>query len=106
MKAKDLRRTVARLAAPRQESGIVGAFRGPAQSARTVRSYRFDEWRRLIGAVVDVRLDGEPWLTGMVDAATMDHSIAWITRDGPLGRILIDKESGHTIWIAPAQLQE
>lgn len=72
----------------------------------TSRCYQFNEWHRLVGAIVDVKLDGEPYLSGMVDAATTDHSIAWIAQEGPIGRILIDKKSGHSIWIAPTQLQE
>jgi hypothetical protein len=69
------------------------------------RSVRIDDWRRLIGAVVDVRQAGRHFRSGLIEAVTSDDAIAWLAQDGPVGRMLIDKKSGHTIWISPMQLQ-
>lgn len=71
-----------------------------------MRGYPFDEWDRLVGATVEVRLNGNRVRTGLVDAATPDGSIIWLSQDGPLDRVLIEKAQGYEMWISPAQLRE
>lgn len=78
---------------------------GMPQFQQEKRSVRTDDWWRVVGAVVEVRRDGRHLRSGLVEAVTRDGAVAWLAQDGPVERMLIDKESGHTIWISPVQLQ-
>ena len=83
-----------------------GGGSGMPRFQQEKRSVRVDDWWRVAGAVVEVRQDGRHLRSGLVEAVTRDGAVAWLAQDGPVGRMLIDKESGHTIWISPVQLQK
>ncbi|WP_395405529.1 hypothetical protein ACHMXB_21215 (plasmid) [Arthrobacter sp. UC242_113] len=51
---------------------------------------RCDEWFGLVGLEVMVCRPGRETLWGMLDSATYDSSIAWVTTT-EYGRVLIDK---------------
>jgi hypothetical protein len=69
------------------------------------RSYRFDDWSRLVGATVEVRSKGKAPQTGLVDDASADGTIVWLSQIWPPERFLVEKAEGDEIWISPTQLK-
>jgi hypothetical protein len=78
----------------------MGKIFGRPFFTRTQRFYLYQDWERLVGAIVEVRLKGLCVRSGRVDAVTANGAIVWIAQEGALGRVLIDKSEGYEIWIA------
>jgi hypothetical protein len=68
-------------------------------------SYRYDDWSRLAGAQVDVRVGNTLVCTGLVDSAMPDSSALWIAGEGPVERRLFLASDGYEIWIEPRPLR-
>ena len=60
--------------------------------------HRTDQWQSLVGETVEVRVDGELYCRGTVDAAMPDASGLWIAAEGAFERRYIDAASGFEIW--------
>jgi hypothetical protein len=69
----------------------------PAKRPRAVR-----DWHLLVGAVVEVQLDGLVIRTGLVEDITASGDIVWIAADGFDGRTMIDKREGYKLAIVQA----
>ncbi|MBX7443399.1 MULTISPECIES: hypothetical protein [unclassified Arthrobacter] len=67
--------------------------------------FRHDTWNTLLGAVVEVRKNGTPIRTGLVEDVMPDSSALWIAADGLAGRILIEVAEGYEVWVEPKQLK-
>lgn len=63
---------------------------------------RHDEWFQLIGATVEIKLNGKTVRTGRVDHATKDSSILWLAQEGNNPRKMIDKVQGYEAWAIPS----
>lgn len=59
-------------------------------------------WHLLVGAVVEVRQDGQVVRTGLVEDVTASGDIVWIAADGFDGRTIIDKREGYKLAIVQA----
>jgi hypothetical protein len=57
-----------------------------------------DQWQALAGELVEVRLGGHLYRTGVVDDVMPDASGLWIARDGLFPRKFIDAASGFEVW--------
>lgn len=57
-----------------------------------------DQWQSLPGNVVEVRLQGNLYRRGLVDAAMPDASGLWLAADGTGSRQFIDKASGYLVY--------
>lgn len=69
-----------------------------SQSVSRASMYRRDQWQSLVGEIVEVRLDGEVYRKGSIDAAMPDASGLWIAPEGAFQREFIDAASGFGIW--------
>ncbi|MBT2523349.1 hypothetical protein [Arthrobacter sp. ISL-28] len=69
-----------------------------SQSVSHAGMYRTDQWQSLTGETVEVRLDGEVYHAGLVDAAMPDASGLWIAPEGAFQRKFIDAACGFEIW--------
>lgn len=79
---------------------------GKSDAGKRSRLHRYDEWMRLQGTYVEVRLNGQVVRVGTVDAATSDSTMIWLSQDGVDKRILIDKVEGYNVWIDGQQLKD
>jgi hypothetical protein len=57
-----------------------------------------DQWQSLVGEIVEVRLDGEVYRKGLVDAAMPDASGLWIAPEGAAQRKFIEVASRFEVW--------
>lgn len=57
-----------------------------------------DQWQSLAGTVVEVRIRGELYRHGLVDAAMADASGFWLAADGADTREFIDVAFGYQVW--------
>ena len=57
-----------------------------------------DQWQSLVGATVEVWLDGVLYRRGFVDAAMPDGSGLWLAPEAVLQREFIDVTSGFEVW--------
>jgi hypothetical protein len=69
----------------------------PAKRPRAVR-----DWHLLVGAVVEVRREGQVIRTGLVDDATTSGDIVWMAAAGFASRKMIDKREGYELAIVQA----
>lgn len=65
---------------------------------------RFDNWRRLRGAEVEVWLHGALERNGVIEEVTEDSTIAWVAADREGPRRLLERASGFELRICPEQL--
>lgn len=65
---------------------------------------RFDDWRKLRGAEVEIWLDGALQRTGIIDGATEDSTIAWVAAAAKEPRRLLERASGFELRICFEQL--
>ncbi|MET3936662.1 hypothetical protein ABIE00_004708 [Arthrobacter sp. OAP107] len=72
--------------------------REPRGRAPGVAARRFDQWNLLIGLEVEVRLEPGRVISGRIDDAMSDASVAWLVVEG-CGRRIIEKSQGHEIWL-------
>ena len=56
-----------------------------------------DDWARLVGGIVEVRLNGALVRVGRVDQATADSAMLWIEADAVEQRALFVKASGYRV---------
>jgi hypothetical protein len=77
------------------ETGTV-LWRGSMVEARTELA---EDWRFLVGCEVDVRRGRRLLRTGVIEAATDDGSIVWLSRQGVQERRLLTKSEGSDLWI-------
>lgn len=57
-----------------------------------------DQWQSLPGRVVEVRLQGNLYRRGLVEAAMPDASALWLAADGISSRKFIDKVNGYRVY--------
>lgn len=57
-----------------------------------------DQWQSLVGEIVEVRIDGDVYRKGRVDAAMPDASGLWIGQEAVFQREFIDASSGYEVW--------
>jgi hypothetical protein len=57
-----------------------------------------DQWQSLPGNVVEVRLQGNLYRSGFVDAAMSDGSGLWLAAEGAMSREFIEKTSGYRVY--------
>lgn len=69
----------------------------PAKRTSFVRN-----WHLLVGAVVEVRRQGQVIRTGLVDDVTASGDIIWIAADAFDSRTMIDKREGYKLAIVQA----
>lgn len=65
---------------------------------------RFDDWRRLPGAQVEIWHDGSFLGIRLVEAATEDSKIVWVAADANGPRKLLERTSGYVLKISPEQV--
>jgi hypothetical protein len=65
---------------------------------------KFDDWRRLTGAEVEVWHQGALQRIGVIDATTEDSTMAWVAADAHGPRRLLERASGFELRICPEQL--
>ncbi|MEO8283473.1 MAG: hypothetical protein ABI568_08725 [Pseudarthrobacter sp.] len=61
---------------------------------------RFDDWRKLRGAEVEIWLDSALQRTGIIDEATEDSTMAWVAADSKEPRRLLERASGFELRIS------
>jgi hypothetical protein len=69
-----------------------------SQSVSRDSLHRTDQWQSLVGETIEVRLEGEVYRKGWVDAAMPDASGLWIAPEGAFQREFIDAASGFEVW--------
>jgi hypothetical protein len=57
-----------------------------------------DQWQSLAGSVVEVRIRGELYRHGLVDAAMADASGFWLAAHGADTREFIHVAFGYQVW--------
>lgn len=56
-----------------------------------------EDWRQLVGRVVELRRDGQLVRTAEVEDVTPDSSILWLRFDGNHGRQLVTRTDGYEV---------
>lgn len=64
---------------------------------------RVDDWSCLPTATVEIRQHGTYVRTAVVEEATADSRMLWLSPNGVEPRMLIDKRDGYQVWIDPEQ---
>jgi hypothetical protein len=70
-----------------------------------VTRFRVDDWYRLPSTNVEIRRYGVFVRNGMIESATPDSRMLWLSSEGVDSRVLLDKQDGYEVWIQPHQLQ-
>ena len=65
---------------------------------------RFDDWRRLRGAEVEIWFNGVLQRTGVIEEATEDSAVAWVAADVRGSRQLLERARGFELRIGREQL--
>jgi hypothetical protein len=58
-----------------------------------------EDWRKLRGAKVEVRLGKTVVRIGFVDEVMADSSAIWLAFDGVQPRAMYDAGSGYEVWV-------
>jgi hypothetical protein len=58
-----------------------------------------EDWRQLVGRVVELRLNGQLIRTAEVEDVTPDSSVLWLRFDGCHGRQLVSKTDGYEVHL-------
>lgn len=58
-----------------------------------------NDWAQLPGRAVEVWLEGDRVMAGVVEQATDDGSVLWIAAHGAEPRRLFDKSTGYQVWL-------
>lgn len=64
----------------------------------------YPHWRRLIGALVEIRRYDQAVRTGLVEDAMPDSSVLWIAADGVQPRNMYEAAENYKAWVEPQQL--
>ncbi|WP_247040902.1 hypothetical protein [Arthrobacter rhizosphaerae] len=56
-----------------------------------------EDWRQLVGRVVELRRNGQLVRTAEVEDVTPDSSILWLRFDGNHGRQLVTRTDGYEV---------
>ncbi|MEJ1181045.1 MULTISPECIES: hypothetical protein [unclassified Pseudarthrobacter] len=64
----------------------------------------YPAWNRLIGAVVEIRQNGQVVSAGVVEDAMPDSSALWIAADGVQARSMYESALNYQVWVEPQQL--
>ena len=64
----------------------------------------YPDWKRLIGAHVELRRQQQFVRRGVVEDATPDSSILWLAADGINPRTMYEAAEGYSVWVEPQQL--
>lgn len=56
-----------------------------------------EDWRQLVGRMVELRRDGQLVRTAEVEAVTPDSAILWLRFDGNHGRQLVTRTDGYEV---------
>ena len=64
-----------------------------------------ENWQFLVGCEVEVRRGRCILRTGLIDAATEDGNIVWLSREGVFDRRLMTRSEGCDIWITKLDYQ-
>lgn len=75
------------------------------QSVSRTSMHPTDQWQSLVGEIVEVRLHGEVYRKGLVDAAMLDSSGLWIAPEGAAHRKFIEAASGFEVWTSLTRVQ-
>jgi hypothetical protein len=70
----------------------------PIQRTSKCMLHVTDQWQSLQGNVVEVRLQGNLYCSGLVDAAMADGSGLWLAANGAMPREFIEKTSGNHVY--------
>ena len=63
------------------------------------------DWQFLVGCEVEVRRGRRLLRAGLIDAATEDGNIVWLSREGVFERRLLTRSEGCDIWITKLDYQ-
>jgi hypothetical protein len=70
------------------------------RSAKPLSGYYLTtDWRRSPGEIVELRIDGQLYRRGVVDAVMRDGSGVWVAADGPYLRALHQRGQGIQLWV-------
>lgn len=69
-----------------------------------MQKYPYGEWKRLIGAPVEIRRNGTVVRSGTVEEAMPDSSLLWIAAGSGQGRQLFSAADNYEVWIEPRLL--
>lgn len=58
-----------------------------------------DDWKLLVGRIIELRQNGRHIRTAEVEDATVDSSVMWLRFDGNHGRQLITHSDGYEIHV-------
>jgi len=67
---------------------------------------RYIQWRRLIGATVQIRRHGQIIRTGTVDDAMADSTALWIAGDAAQPRTMYEAARGIEVWAEPEEAED
>lgn len=56
-----------------------------------------EDWKQLVGRVVELRRDGQLVRTAEVEDVTPDSAILWLRFDGNHGRQLVTRTDGYEV---------
>lgn len=57
------------------------------------------DWCQMVGKYVEIRREGIPVRTGLVDVVTADDGILWIAANGAECRALYERAHGYSVWV-------
>lgn len=71
-----------------------------------MKTYRCDDWSRLIGAEIEIHKRGQLVRTGNVDAVMPDNSILWLAADHNGTRELFEFAEEYEVWADAHDVQD
>ena len=69
-----------------------------------MNKHEHTHWEDLIGALVEIRHNGQIVRTGMVDEVMPDGSALWVTSDSSHPRRIYEKSEGFMVYVEPQML--
>ncbi|WP_320536125.1 hypothetical protein [Pseudarthrobacter sp. IC2-21] len=76
-----------------------GIIETALREAFEAKTQLVEDWQFLVGCEVDVCMGRQLLRTGVIDAATVDGGIVWISRQGVQERRLLTRADGYDLWI-------
>jgi len=71
-----------------------------------MKSYRCHDWSVLPGMEVEIRMNGQPVRTGIVEIVMPDASMLWLFSDHNGSRTLFESSEGYEVWADPEDLPD